>query len=268
VEAAGEGAFLFVGAGALLYAVCAVLFLELATTGRYMVAVLPSAAIAAAVGLAAAEDRFRLPRGILTAGFAAGSAIAVGPALVVLHTRLSPPVEAAARLKALTRGNRYSIVYPASMYVPAELLFPGVPKFELEKTSGDVLAGSALPVWRFGVPAPDDDRAAAWPPYRTFSSLGMGRICASPRRVAGETAIFGEDGFRRNGTEGDVSVDGKACGHRLPPARTDHGRFVLVTVPKAFAPAESSNERTILDRRDRRRADLTYRLQAAPAGSD
>jgi hypothetical protein len=269
-----RGAFFLVAAGSGLYAVCAVLFLDLAATGRYVLPLLPSAALAAAAGLAAAEDRIRLPRGALTAGFVAGSIVAVGPAIAVLHTRASPPVEAAARVKALTRGSRYAIVYPASMYVPAALLFPGVPIHELEKTPFHVLAESALPVWRFGVSAPDDDRAAAWPPYRAFSSLGMGRYLRVPYgEWRAETALFGEGWFAEE-RDGDEAFRwmGPRAAIRFPPASGRTAvRFVLVTVPKAFArPPElvvAWNE-TVLDRRAiaGERTDLTYHLPPAPSG--
>jgi hypothetical protein len=263
--------FLFVGAGALAYFVLAVIFLDLLPTGRYILPVLPAAAIAAAAALAAAEDRLRWPRGLLTAGFAAGSAIALGPSLAVMHTRLSPPVEAAARLKGINRNRRYAIVYPAEMYVPAALLFPGVPKFELEKTSRDVLAGSSLPVWRYGVPAPDDDRAAAWPPYRPFSSLGMGRYLRVPwGEWRSENARFG-DGWFAEERDGDETFRwmGRRAVIEFPPAagRTTI-RFVLVTVPKAFARPPSivvDWKGAVLDRRAIAgdRTDLTYRLPAA-----
>jgi len=266
--------FLLLGAGAVLYFVGGVLFLDLATTGRYMVPVLPAAAIAAAVGLEAVESRFHLPRGLFTAAFVAGSAFVVGPALLVMHTRLSPPVEAAARIKALARGNRYAVVYPASMYVPAALLFPGVPIYELEKTSRDVLAGSAIPVWRFGVSTPDDDRATAWPPYRPFASLGMGRYLRVPYgEWRAEGASMGPGWFpeEQDGEETFRWMAQRAA-ILFPPTRgRTTVRFVIMTVPQRFpTPPELVVEwnGTVVERRriSGGREDLTLRLPAFPGG--
>lgn len=183
-----------VGTGTCLYAACAMLFLDLAATGRYVIPILPAAAIAAAVGLGSIESRGRLPRGSLTFGFVAASAAIVGPALWVMHTRPSPPVAAASIVRDRAAATRYAVVYPAQMYVPAELLFPGVPKFEAEKTPVESLAASPVPVWRFGVSALETE-TVSWPPLRPFFTLGMGRYLNVPFGRWKPEPIFGEGWF-------------------------------------------------------------------------
>jgi Dolichyl-phosphate-mannose-protein mannosyltransferase len=254
-----------VGTGTCLYAACAVLFLDLAATGRYVIPMLPAAAIAAAIGLGAIEGHARLPRGSLTAGFVAASAAIVGPALWVMHTRASPPVAAASIVRERTAGARYAVVYPAQMYVPAELLFPGVPKFEAEKTSAETLAASPVPVWRFGVPALDTE-TVSWPQLRPFFSLGMGRYLSVPFGLWKPEPIFGEGWFAEEHHGNDTfRWMGRRAVIIFPPATNPMTvRFTLIAPLRYFArPPELTVvwNGSLLDRREIRsdQTEVSYR---------
>lgn len=254
--------------GTLLYALAAILFLDLATTGRYAVAAMPAAAVAAAAGLAAIEDRVGIAAGALTGVFVAASAIVVGPALVVIHTRASPPVEAAHRVRTASGGARVAVVYPASMEVPARLLFPDVPTFEREKTPDALLAASPAPVWRFGVGSPEDETAVVWPTKTVFSTIGMGRyLRVAWGRWRERTAEF-RDGWFPEERDGDEAFRwmGRRADIVLPPERTDQTvRFELVTPMRRFRTPPDLVIRwngSEIDRRPIRndRTDLSCRL--------
>jgi hypothetical protein len=266
---AGEGdGYRFLGAGAGAYLICGVLFLDLATTGRYVLPILPAAAVPAAAGLAVLERFARIPRGTLTAVLVAGSIGIVGPAIRILHRSPSPPVEAAARIRAETGGAPFALVYPASYHVPAQVLFPGVTKFEQEKTPSDVLARSLLPVWRFGV-ASFDTEEASWPPLRPFLSLGPGQYVRVPYGRWTPEPEFGDGwyGEERDGAE-RFRWMGRSGEIRFPSCATAALLSFSLVAPLELVAGPPLVEVTwngrVIDRRTlaARRTELSYRFDA------
>ncbi|HET7451821.1 MAG TPA: glycosyltransferase family 39 protein [Thermoanaerobaculia bacterium] len=256
------------GVGAALYAIAAVLFLDLAATGRYVLPCLPFAAAAVAVALASAEDRAGIPKGTLTAAFVAAFVFLTGPAVLVMHRRPSPPVEAAERIRSAAGGRTFAIVYPAELYVPAALLLPRAARHEAGKTSAAALAASPVPVWRYGVSAfPTEE--AAWPRLRPFSTLGMGRYLEVPFGPWTPGPDFGsgwfgeerdrDERFRWMGRRGEVLLP--AC---APPARLELS--VLAPLSELGGPPtiEVIVNGAVVDRRTlvAPRTELAYTLAA------
>jgi hypothetical protein len=269
---AGRRRAVFLTASFGPYFACAWLFLDATFSGRYVLPALPAVAVFLAVAVAFAERRVA-PRKLPFAAFVIVSAMAAktAPAVLVLHRRDSPPVEAASRVRASTGPGRFSVLFPAQMYVPAELLFPGVPKYEAEKTPVSVLAASPIPVWRFGVPADDDDRSASWPALRTFSAIGTGRYLRVPYGIwRAESAVFGK-GWYPEELDGDQRfrwMGGRAV-IRFPPSPNPLTvRFTLVAPLRLFArpPALTVEwDGGVLERRMilSDRTDISYRLPPA-----
>ncbi len=219
----------------LPYAALCVLFLDPTVAARYALPALPLAAILAAVAAAAIEHRVRRALPVVTAAVVAGGAAIAAPAVAVMHARPSPPVEAAAGVLAGAGGGPFAVLRPAGLYVAAELLFPGIPKLDAETTSDSTLAASSVPVWRYGVSAFDTE-IAAWPPFRTFSTVGRGRYLLVAfgrwkRQPEFSGGWFGEETegtefFRWMGRRGEI---------RFPPS-VDVRSILLtvVTTPKSF----------------------------------
>lgn len=269
---AGRRKAVFLAASFGPYFACACLFLDPAFSGRYILPALPPVAVLLAVGVAFVERRLaprKLP--FVAVVVVAVMAAKTAPAVLVLHRRDSPPVEAASRVKVGAGPGRFAVLYPAQMYVPAELLFPGVPKYEAEKTPVSILAASPIPVWRFGVPADDDDRSASWPALRPFSTIGMGRYLRVPYGMwRAESAVFGE-GWYPEELDGDQRfrwMGGRAV-IRFPSSPNPlEVRFTLVAPLRLFArPLALMSEwnAAVIERRviQSDRTEISYRLSTA-----
>jgi hypothetical protein len=210
------------------YLIAAGIFLDPSFSGRYVLPFLPFHAILVARGTAWLEERLprRLP--IFSAGIAIWGALLVAPAIAVLHARPSPPEEAASAIRKRTTGRPFAILYPADLYVPAELLFPGVPKFEAEQSAPSALrAKTDREVWRFGVPSlTDESDVACWPALRPFDTVGRGRYLAVaygpwPRH----TPTFGE------GWYGQEVERGPDCSLRVFRWMGARSRMLFPTYP-------------------------------------
>lgn len=216
----------------LPYAVCAWIFLGPTVAGRYSLPYLPLHAMLAAAAILWIEECLfhRLP--LLLAPLLVWAILLTGPAIAVLHGRVSPPEAAAAAIRKATGGQSFALVYPPDLYVHAELLFLGVPKAPLAGKSPDSIP-DGLPVWRFGVGSLDGTGGSAhWPRLAPFFTVGHGRYVDVPwgpwdrsgpllgRGWFSEERDYGPDGapspFHWMGREGIVSLPS------LPvPARLD-----------------------------------------------
>ena len=214
------------------YAVCAWIFLSPTVAGRYALPYLPLYAILAAAAILWIEERLFRRRPFVLVPLLLWAILLTGPAITVLHGRVSPPEAAAAAIRDATGGRPFALVYPPDLYVHAELLFLGVPKAPLAGKPPDSIP-DGLPVWRFGVGSLDGrGRAAFWPRLAPFFTVGHGRYVDVPwgpwdrsgpvleRGWFPEERDYGPDGapapFHWMGREGIVSLPS------LPvPARLD-----------------------------------------------
>ena len=204
------------------YGAAALLLLDPAVGGRYVLPVLPAVAILCSAAATAVERRllFGVP-------LVAGTVVAAGirltaPAVGVLHTRPSPPVAAAEAIRARARGP-FAVVYPIELRAHAESLFPDVPRFPAEETTATALSGSSVPVWRYGVSSFETE-ATVWPAFSPFWVVGRGRYLSVPFGPWTPLPAFGRgwypeeaDGnerFRWMGRDGEIVLP--RC---VPPAR-------------------------------------------------
>lgn len=169
------------------YGVLCVVFLDPTFGSRYLLPLMPVAAILVASASEGLErslsSRLRFPLvPLFTAAFVAACVVLVAPAILVVHGRLAPAEEAAARLRARVGAAPFALLYSEEMYAPTELLFPNVPKLAVEKTSPDsVRAATPLPVWRFGVGSTTDSgEVACWPALPALERLTPGRYLVVP----------------------------------------------------------------------------------------
>lgn len=161
----------------LPYAVLCVFFLDPAVAGRYSLPFLPLPALLSAIFLCWLERRL-LPRllPLPTTAFMLACGLAVAPAVWVLHTRASPPVEAAARLRQLAGGTPAVIALAPDLHVAASLLFPGARLIETNDPGDSRLSREPGPVWIFGLPRSGRDwPAVSWPQLSAFTTVGRGR---------------------------------------------------------------------------------------------
>jgi hypothetical protein len=159
------------------YAALCVIFLDPAVAGRYSLPFLPLAALLSAAFLSRLEERFLLwGLPLPTAALVLAGALTVAPAVRVLHTQASPPVEAAARLRQLAGGSPAVIALSPDLHVAASLLFPGARLIETSDPDDPRLTREPGPVWVFGLASTGRDwPEASWPRYSVFTRVGRGR---------------------------------------------------------------------------------------------
>ena len=256
----------------LPYAAIAIVVLDPTVAGRYALPYLPAVAILCAAAATAVERRvlFGVPL-VVAAAVAAGIRV-TGPAIRVLHTRPSPPVEAAEAIRAEARGP-FAILYPLGLHPHAEALFPTASRFRAETTSRAALSTTPLPVWRYGVPAFESE-IAAWPPLSAFWTVGRGRYLSVPFGRWKPDPEFGRgwypeelDGvetFRWMGREAEI---------RLPPCTAPARLLFSVVAPLGqlggFPVVEARLNGRPVDRRTLAtgQSEILYRFTEGLSGS-
>ncbi|HET7453711.1 MAG TPA: glycosyltransferase family 39 protein, partial [Thermoanaerobaculia bacterium] len=204
------------------YGAAALLLLDPAVGGRYVLPFLPAVAILCAAAATAIEQRFLFGIPLVAAAVVAAGVKLTAPAVGVLHTRPSPPVAAAESIRARVRG-RFAVVYPVELHSHVESLFPDVPGFPAEETTAAALSASAVPVWRYGVSSFETE-TAVWPALSPFWVVGRGRYLSvafgpwTPLPAFGRgwypEEADGTERFRWMGRDGEIVLPPCA-----PPAR-------------------------------------------------
>jgi len=238
------------------YALLCVVFLDPTFGSRYLLPVMPLAAIfiAAATGELERALHLRLP--LVTAAFVTASVGLVAPAIAVIHRLPAPAETAAARLRARAGSSPFALLYPEEMFVPTELLFPGVTKLAAEKTAGApdaIRAATSAPVWRFGVGSlTDDEEVPCWPALPALARLTPGRYLAVPVGPwSRDTPAFGAgwSAEERVANEGDCGFStvrwisaGVPARAVFPAAAASDPRVLYLVLDPDRGPAASPSE--------------------------
>jgi hypothetical protein len=151
-------------------------FLDPATAGRYALPYLSLVAMLLAAGLGAVEHRL-VPHGwpVATAALVVAMAVVTWPAIRIVHSRPSPPVQAATMIRDEAGRAPFRLAFHPKLVMHAAVLFPDVPR--VPARTAEALCSlplDGLPTWSYGTEAPGTS-TVAWPDDPVLRRVSRGR---------------------------------------------------------------------------------------------